>query len=295
MAIAIKLNTVPMSLPTNFETDLRPPRDPLARPDAPSAHGQASTRTEAGLKPFGEDGFSFFDLLDIVNPLQHIPIVSNIYRRITGDTIDPLPRVAGGALFGGAIGFAVSAVNAMVDGATGKDIGEHVLAFLGDPMAPEADEPASGFAYAADFPSGARDRGSAVAQPLETEAQLGIIPVTTETLPEIFPTTAGRSLSENEPETREIGYFTPHAAAAEPIPGKTGIPTRAGIEFPEMRAPGTENPTSRSSPPDDALGTIADDGGWFTLIMLQAMEKYEAGARLGGNDRAPKPTVSILQ
>ena len=60
---------------------------------------------------FGEDGFTFGDIIDIINPLQHIPIISSIYRKITGDTIAPAMRVAGGALFGGPIGAAVSLVS----------------------------------------------------------------------------------------------------------------------------------------------------------------------------------------
>ena len=59
---------------------------------------------------FGKDGFTFGDILDIVNPLQHIPIVGSIYRNITGDTIAPAMQIAGGALFGGPIGAVVSLV-----------------------------------------------------------------------------------------------------------------------------------------------------------------------------------------
>ncbi|MGB6086494.1 MAG: hypothetical protein WBF74_07845, partial [Parvibaculum sp.] len=33
----------------------------------------------------GEFGFS--DFLDVINPLQHIPIVSSIYRELTGDEL----------------------------------------------------------------------------------------------------------------------------------------------------------------------------------------------------------------
>jgi hypothetical protein len=53
---------------------------------------------------FGEDGFTFGDIIDIVNPLQHIPIINSIYRKISGDTIAPAMEIAGGALFGGPIG-----------------------------------------------------------------------------------------------------------------------------------------------------------------------------------------------
>ncbi|OHC75568.1 MAG: hypothetical protein A3G18_04370 [Rhodospirillales bacterium RIFCSPLOWO2_12_FULL_58_28] len=68
----------------------------------------------------------------MINPLQHIPIVSSIYRNLTGDALGPVPHIAGGALFGGIIGGAASLVNVIVSESTGKDMGEHVLSFLAD-------------------------------------------------------------------------------------------------------------------------------------------------------------------
>lgn len=89
-----------------------------------------------------DDGFNFGDILDIFNPLQHVPIVSTIYRSYTGDDIGMVPRILGGAMFGGIIGslygmisgVASSLVNAILDANTGKDMGEHVYAMLfGEP------------------------------------------------------------------------------------------------------------------------------------------------------------------
>lgn len=77
------------------------------------------------------DGFSFGDLIDIINPLQHIPIVSTVYRAITGDEIGAGPRLIGGALLGGVAGFAAAAVGAVVEGGTGKDVGGHMLTAMG--------------------------------------------------------------------------------------------------------------------------------------------------------------------
>lgn len=100
---------------------------------APHVVEKAATDTkETGF--WGEDGFTFGDLLDLVNPLQHIPIVSNIYRAITGDEIGVGPRLIGGAVLGGVVGFAGAVVNAAVEAETGKDIGGNVLAMaIGDP------------------------------------------------------------------------------------------------------------------------------------------------------------------
>lgn len=84
-----------------------------------------------GFHPFGKDGFSFRDLVDIINPLQHIPVISTLYRKITGDALAPLPRIAGGALFGGIAGVVSAVANLVVNEATGRDIGANVLALLG--------------------------------------------------------------------------------------------------------------------------------------------------------------------
>jgi len=82
---------------------------------------------------FGEDGITFGDLLDILNPLQHIPVIGELYRAVSGDDISPGARMAGGTLYGGALGFVGALANSVVAEASGKDIGGNVLAlFNGD-------------------------------------------------------------------------------------------------------------------------------------------------------------------
>ena len=85
-----------------------------------------------GFKIFGDDGFTFLDLIDIINPLQHIPIIGTLYRKMTNDTLDPGSRVLGGTLFLGPFGTVASLANVIIDDATGKDMGEHVFAFFED-------------------------------------------------------------------------------------------------------------------------------------------------------------------
>ena len=117
---------------------------------------------------------SFDDLLDVINPLQHIPIVSTIYREITGDTIQGAARIVGGGLYGGVGGFVGGLVNAIAEEATGRDLGEHVMVAMGL----SEDTPADGtvpaetvqVAQADGTPaSAAADAG--VPQPAETPAQ----------------------------------------------------------------------------------------------------------------------------
>lgn len=79
---------------------------------------------------FGDDGFSFGDLIDIVNPLQHIPVVSTFYRETTGDEISAAPRMMGSTLFFGPLGFASALANVVVEENTGMDIGEHMTSWV---------------------------------------------------------------------------------------------------------------------------------------------------------------------
>lgn len=72
-----------------------------------TAAASASTATAA---VSGSSSF-FGDLLDTVNPLQHIPILSSLYRTITNTEISPLADIAGSTIYGGPIGGAIAAVS----------------------------------------------------------------------------------------------------------------------------------------------------------------------------------------
>ncbi len=69
----------------------------------------------------------FGDLLDAVNPLQHLPGVSQVYRHATGDGIGLPARLAGGFLFGGPIGLLGSAAMAAFEAVTGDDPLGHLV------------------------------------------------------------------------------------------------------------------------------------------------------------------------
>lgn len=73
-----------------------------------------------------EDGPTFSEFLDIINPLHHIPVISTIYRAITGDEIGAGPRFVGGMIFGGPIGALAAGVTALFEEATGGDLGAHL-------------------------------------------------------------------------------------------------------------------------------------------------------------------------
>ncbi|MAN60356.1 MAG: hypothetical protein CMI60_00285 [Parvibaculum sp.] len=77
-----------------------------------------------------DDGFSFDDFLDMINPLQHLPIVSTLYREMTGDQMEPAARIVGGAIYGGPIGAGISVAEAVLEQVTGDDLGGHVMSMF---------------------------------------------------------------------------------------------------------------------------------------------------------------------
>lgn len=88
------------------------------------------------LQPNGADAsgiFSFSTLLDAINPLQHIPIISTLYQQITGDKPAAISQLAGGALFGGPLGLLFSGANVAVEKASGNDIGGHIYTAFTSP------------------------------------------------------------------------------------------------------------------------------------------------------------------
>ena len=82
---------------------------------------------------WGDDGIGFGDLVDVVNPLHHLPVVGTAYREMTGDEIAPAAKIIGGMIFGGPIGLVMAIVNAIFEEATGKEFGTAVTEiFTGD-------------------------------------------------------------------------------------------------------------------------------------------------------------------
>jgi hypothetical protein len=94
----------------------------------PADAGAAATKTAS---TDSSDGKSFWqDVLDVVNPLQHLPIVGTVYRAITGDKIGDVEKVAGDTLYGGPLGLVSSLADVAFEKITGKDFGSTVMSML---------------------------------------------------------------------------------------------------------------------------------------------------------------------
>lgn len=109
------------------------PRTAGTMPEYKPSIDPATGQPESGFKSF------ILGLIDVVNPLQHIPVVSSIYRSITGDQMGQMARLVGDTIYGGPAGTAMALANIAVEGDTGRDIGGTMLASLtGGSAAPAA-------------------------------------------------------------------------------------------------------------------------------------------------------------
>jgi hypothetical protein len=96
----------------------------------------ASTEQASAEKPADQKESFFHHLLDVVNPLQHLPVIGTIYRAITGERLDPVEKIAGDTLYGGLWGAVTSIADVAFESLTGKSFEDTALAlFKGDDKA----------------------------------------------------------------------------------------------------------------------------------------------------------------
>ena len=128
-------------------SDLSPAQNASRPPQFPTERwGQQSLYLEEAETGsfFGHDGpATFGDFLDIINPLQHLPVISSIYRAITGDEIGGGARAIGGMLYGGPIGMIASGVTALFEEASGGDVVTHVAGLVRDIVGDDTDTAAN--------------------------------------------------------------------------------------------------------------------------------------------------------
>ena len=277
------------------------PGDPTVSPFA-VVEPPSATASGGGFQMFGDDGFTFRDFIDIINPLQHIPIVSTIYRSLTDDTLDHAPRVAGGAVFGGPIGAVAGLLNVIVAEITGKDVGEHVKAMFDDaPAAGEQTVAAANTAVAGSVP------------PMPAWATQALMPPPVEV--RVLPPLGGARVAQARALLPRAQYadvlgLPPAPAAAAPDPNpvplartdpRSAPPTNSTVlaalneaenqadvfAVTRFRAALAPEDARKSAPP----GATAAAGGWFSETMLDALEKYQKGSRLTTNDGPPSVSV----
>lgn len=266
----------------------------------------------------GQQSLSFADLIDIINPLQHIPVVSNIYRAITGDEISAPARVAGSTLFFGPIGAATAVANLAVEGLTGQDIGGHVVAL-----------------FSADSPSGLE---TVDAGPLDQPGSSGVFNTASLAMSASAAPSTGEPLSPDQPfafntaappavaeASRAIGFAGSSAPVTlESLPADilaalySGQPVRAagsldqkgqGVSGPEAEtaAAATATPQQNAanhtqtvdaaprwsllSSPDDSLPASPSAAGTYGGVIPTAILTPGAAADQGGWFATAMPEV----
>lgn len=157
--------------------------NPINAP-TPAQHRLHSRGIEAGIKPFAQGKVdtsavpqnqveaTWQDALDLVNPLQQIPLVGDVYRSVTGEKISGLARVAGGFLWGGLTGGFVAAFTAAY-AETHDDQGpgeQAVAALLGTDKGTPVPPAAPVMLAEARPPSAAAPKDSAALAPLQLAA-----------------------------------------------------------------------------------------------------------------------------
>lgn len=163
---------------------------------APASSATAVPGTDTGKSSFWDD------VLDVVNPLQHLPVIGTVYRAMTGDKIGNVEKVAGDTLYGGPIGLVTSLADVAFEKITGKDIGSTVMAFVG------LDHSDDTTALAANTPKTDSPTHTTNVAPLKL-ADAGIAP---------FAPTPATDLSALSPITVPVQAATPSlAASSKPV------------------------------------------------------------------------------
>lgn len=240
----------------------------------------------------GDDEASFWDFLDVINPLQHIPIVNNLYREATGDKIGVAARLVGGTLFGGPLGLIASAANCILEESTGHDAGGHVIALFrdedpattgtGTALAAAEEKAPAPEAQAARLEASMPQQSqvlAAAAEPKITEPKAADA---AKAQPLLMPDLVG---GDTQPASaaavKPVAVASPAApaqTATEQVAAAANRPMPLGRESRLMPIPGRTTPLATQSPP--AIGTTVSTTG------------YRANAPIAGQRPSAQRTTS---
>lgn len=295
----------------------RPIAEPLSSAPKTDAEALDETPSTGGhAKAFAGEEFSFWDLVDIINPLQHIPVVSTLYRHVTGDEIGFVAKLAGGALMGGALGLAGSFIDVAIEDNSGADIGEHVYAFLtgeevdtGETALAKKDSPAETGAETLVARSDSDPEPAPQAAPMVAVSEESLPPLAPPLAPapELAPSNRpafGLALPESAaPE--QLAAVPPPSEALRPLVARTEprfmpLPQRGVPSAPRVNSnthstlleaqtaasastsaspSATRQPTLPPASPQ-GLENAGASGAWFGAAMGSALSKYEQARKL---------------
>ncbi|HXP74761.1 MAG TPA: hypothetical protein VN823_11500 [Stellaceae bacterium] len=249
----------------------------------PYLNGQISQPAPDDGKPhlWGQKGFHFHDLLDALNPLQHLPVISTVYRWITGDTIGNIPRIVGDAIYGGIPGFVSGLFGVLLKEETGKDVGEHVVATLFGDSNSAPTPPAQ----SAQQPELTTEQAAALAHaPVET-AELAPLPA----VAAAPATPAPAATSVTTTPAAQTAAAAPAATPATALPAASVTAAAAKPDHPAIplaRGVGMSVAAPAAAP---AITVTKDTAA--SAFLTQATERQR---QLLGSGAAPAPTGRVL-
>ncbi|MEQ8334894.1 hypothetical protein [Nisaea sp.] len=270
----------------SFQSGERDVKEDIRQPGRQT--DMAGTADETG---WGADGFGFDDFVDIINPLQHLPFISTLYREVTGDTIAPAARTAGGALYGGPAGLVAGVANVIFEAENGSDVGATMVAGLtGQGSEPAGPVPTAATSIAETPPAPAKDhRGFAVPGPQTASADAAAM------TPEAMAAYARASaLTVPTPGHGSVdwtsGVITQPAAESDPaLPSVSGggldalirqsqaktATRRRGTALPSLVQPGLKTRGAQAAASQQVLPIDPSQRVGLADWMMKALDKYE--------------------
>ena len=237
-------------------------------------------------------GFGFRDLIDIVNPLQHLPIIGSIYRWVTGDRPGAAAQIAGDALYGGPIGVGVSLLSAATEDSQGHDVGERVIAAIFGPS--DAKTTAVAAAAPATAPAAGPQPAGTPTAPVPARADHPPIPLygfggVATPVPSAQPAAANQNTAAHD-------FLARNAALERSVSAGTRYAPGMSAPVPLMLPPGSLQPPRLKAAP--AAATAAAPSQANTPIdipqkMMDGLDKYmkleqERRAQPAGSGAAPQ-------
>ncbi|MEQ8399040.1 hypothetical protein [Thalassobaculum sp.] len=229
----------------------------------------------------GGESLGFGDLLDVLNPLQHLPVVGTLYRALTGDTMTDTARMAGGALYGGPLGLISALANVVVEHETGHDIGDTALAWLHD--APETAVGSDTMVAAAPAAPAEPTPPEPASPPVEDPNRIVVAsftPRSAQTAPAERSEAPATTQFEGRTADRLDAFIRSANAVKRPGPMPGSIGDTARLQAAALKPPGiagkpkdgSRETEQRAEP---VLALAGNDAGTVNEWMLRALEKYE--------------------
>ena len=250
------------------------------------AQGDSSpTDTAKAAGHSGHHGFLDFlvTLFDIINPLEHLPIISTIYEHVTGHHMNPVARIAGDTLYGGPIGAAVGVANVIAEKKTGKDLGENVMAMFShhkhdapqDTMVAQNDVKAPDIIWSDASAPAAPVSGTVMAGEPSEDLNARLSLVVHPKLKQDFPSLAAQQSHGASNAGKKLAEYS--MSRVPPVPtAKDGISeggARVSASAP-ARTDSTPGPSAQDAPAGSPEQAIPP--GLIAQKMMEGLDKYAA-------------------